>query len=785
MAGSANPEIHIWGPPIIDWLNVSDRPKWPTDKRLKISFQQGGIYLLMKLLGEMNSTDCVRLAKLKSQDKDSKKIEIPKKDATLSPLDENFGHTWSTWRQTKENEPEQYRLPLTGITSSDFGRYLIEPPDLGKPGVGERMLVLDVLWSDLKSQKKLFMFLAGIHREQEANEKKLYRTEKTDHADLEFLKKNITKEVIKSSQSKGERPEKHFDQVVVRFNARTPSDSFIEKHETEKNLKDKEQQFLEELCEYIPREKITVVTKLKLLRETGERIGESISWEQMLDDVARAVEKRYEKVCKRVITTVGLCGAVVVTFGNLGERNSHDLVYCVGKQENDDEAELEGRVIGNSTCVVAAFATEWMLCKQHGKAFGPAAVNSATQKGVAMIRALNQSGYTPNDSTSRQHLEFPFEVVRNSFFESSGQYRKDIATFSRDEGPSKRPWTILEKNNSKNSQDSSKLDFPLDIAKEIVKKGGRGILQSNGVDPTKLFPLYHVNHWQSADRNEIELVRSVHNMLRRYVLRSRSGEETKPISIGVFGPPGSGKSFVVKQIAKKLSLDDSQLTVNLSQMESPSELAHAFQRSRNFFLQGKIPVVFWDEFDSSLAGEPLAWLRYFLSPMQDGEFLDNGILQSLGNAIFVFAGGTTNKYDAFVSDLDSDNARQAKKRDFVSRLRAYIDVKGPNEDKDSNQEDRFVPVRRAFLIHSLLQKFETITIRNSNSTPGNEVRIDDRVIDAFLKIDSFTHGARSIENIIRQSSLSGKTAFDKSSLPPRNLLKMHVDVEKFMELVGD
>ena len=33
---------------------------------------------------------------------------------------------------------------------------------------------------------------------------------------------------------------------------------------------------------------------------------------------------------------------------------------------------------------------------------------------------------------------------------------------------------------------------------------------------------------------------------------------------------------------------------------------------RDEALRGKIPLVFWDEFDSSLEGMPLGWLRYFL-----------------------------------------------------------------------------------------------------------------------------------------------------------------------------
>jgi exodeoxyribonuclease-5 len=37
-------------------------------------------------------------------------------------------------------------------------------------------------------------------------------------------------------------------------------------------------------------------------------------------------------------------------------------------------------------------------------------------------------------------------------------------------------------------------------------------------------------------------------------------------------------------------------------------------------------LVFWDEFDSALDNQPLAWLRHFLAPMQDGAFQEGQIV---------------------------------------------------------------------------------------------------------------------------------------------------------------
>ena len=518
-------------------------------------------------------------------------------------------------------------------------------------------------------------------------------------------------------------------------------------------------------------ERTTIVTAIGDIRACAVRVSESLSWERLMEQVAAAVrsytcrfiEASTSKLAfERVIVTVGAAGAVIV------ENEKATLVFDRSGQEGDFERRFKGSMMGYNTCVLGGLAAAW--------AADPEGMNwkQATRDGIALARLLHLGGY----DADKGKLKFPSERLaqgyasRNAADKRMGEREKvwDLGVFEDSSNlvsNARGTWTILKQavlDGTPSNSRSELIRKVCDCARNIVRQGPAVALTS--------VPIETIGAWKSADRHEIEGVRSVKNAMQEYLQKSKP--ET-PLAVAVFGPPGSGKSFAIKQVAKDLGIDkDAQLTFNLSQFESAEELAGAFHQIRDLHLKGKMPLVFWDEFDTSCEGAPLGWLRYFLAPIQDGQFSDKGRSHPTGGGIYVFAGGTRPSFKQFCQAA-SDEDRAAKKPDFVSRLRAFIDVRGPNGDPNLVEDDVYV-IRRSFLLNAFLEQ------HGAHLKKNKQFQIGDGVLDALLRTTKYRHGARSMESIVTMSALKGRGTFEQSSLPPEHLLSMHVDARDFVEL---
>jgi len=303
------------------------------------------------------------------------------------------------------------------------------------------------------------------------------------------------------------------------------------------------------------------------------------------------------------------------------------------------------------------------------------------------------------------------------------------------------------------------------LARQISLHGPLKALQGWNI------PIAKYNYLLTVDRKEIEFLHNLKSLISEYMLNKNN----QPLSIAVFGSPGSGKSFSIKQLAKALDLPGQEIkdvTFNLSQFNenNPTDLHQAFHVVRDISLSGKIPLVFWDEFDS----KDLSWLRYFLAPMQDGEFQEGQLTHNIGKSIFVFAGGTCSCMEEF--EEKARTAVSEKGPDFLSRIKSFINVMGPNpvlpyaikKTSKLNLDDEITQlnlaknadpeyiIRRAILINSLLK------IGYKHLFKNDILQIDDGVLNAFLLAPKFKHGTRSMETIFKTSKLFGKEKYHRS-----------------------
>jgi hypothetical protein len=142
--------------------------------------------------------------------------------------------------------------------------------------------------------------------------------------------------------------------------------------------------------------------------------------------------------------------------------------------------------------------------------------------------------------------------------------------------------------------------------------------------------------------------------------------------------------------------------------------------------------------------------------------------------------------EQFGQGLDSDTYRSAKVPDFVSRLKGFVNVLGPNRQEAIGEQtevyyDPYYIIRRAILLRSILQRHAPQFFVNQGGI--RKLQIDRGVLHAFLNVGEYKHGIRSIEAIVAMSQLSGKSAYERSSLPPEAQLNLHVDGEEFLGLV--
>jgi len=533
-------------------------------------------------------------------------------------------------------------------------------------------------------------------------------------------------------------------------------------------------------------DRLTVVLPAAAMRASSASISRAFSWDQLIEQTVAEMETglnaRDLGRARGVVLQFRGAGAASFSrcrrqfgppadgeskFGDKTKRPQaifERLVYHPEELEGAFMARHPGEVFGATSILTAAVVRHELDAASYP-------LFLALGRGLAGVRGNQETGGGADD---RFNAGASLTPIGHSFHPKAGE----PAGIFR----SAFPHRFLGRNGDRSGDSSDLLgdltgpglEYIAAKASEIVLRGAPSALEAA--------PKARYGFFLSVDRDEIERFNALRSAILSY---QKNPRDSRPLSIAVFGPPGAGKSFAIKQLANELfGKGKAVIEFNLSQFADRSDLHTAFHVVRDASVKGQVPLVFWDEFDT---GE-LRWLKDFLAPMQDAEFSVGGVSHPFGKAIFIFAGGTSSDFDSFDHSGDESaegkSFRLAKGPDFVSRLRGFVNIKGPNPMPVENEEisaaeaDPAHLIRRAIILRSIIERQAGHLVH-----PGTgEVAICSSVLRALLRVRRFLHGARSLESVVNMSALIGAERFGVAELPSTDQLRLHV-TEDFMSWV--
>ena len=540
-------------------------------------------------------------------------------------------------------------------------------------------------------------------------------------------------------------------------------------------------------------DRLIVLVSIADVRRADVRVSQDISWERTAEDLVQ------ELTSSPALAGFRQARHVIVTFQNEGVlwmARSDDpavparlrLVFdpsCM-EEEWTRKTGVKGNAYGHHAAFSAALACRLVLDSACGE---ERALASGIERGLLAMRTIRLLGHGPVKTASPGFPEAEVgrliaRADRRDIWPASAAIQwMRLDSFGCSDvpapGASPGPWRMLE------ATDRELAGHPLYGKAYRIALAGTGALSN--------VPYARFGRLFTADRDEIEALRNLKRLMDAY---AESRSETRPLSLAVFGPPGAGKSFGIKQIAETVIEERRRAFVefNLSQFDDPEDLVGALHQVRDRVLDGKLPVVFWDEFDA----QDYRWLQFLLAPMQDGRFQEGQITHPIGQCVFVFAGATSYTCGGFgppekpasTSAADRERHRAAvasfrlkKGPDFKSRLHGFLDVFGPNPRQrfngrtwEDDPADVCFPVRRAILLRSLLGLMDE---RNA----ATRLEMDPGLLAALLET-RYSHGSRSFEKIVDSLKRAG-ASYRRSSLPSDEVLGMNVaDVAAFKRLLA-
>jgi hypothetical protein len=533
-------------------------------------------------------------------------------------------------------------------------------------------------------------------------------------------------------------------------------------------------------------------SKLRQNKQCGY-ISRGLSWQSTVEDMRRQLLENpgFESLsrCRHLIVTFSVDGALW-----LDQRDPRDmqqtratLIFDPEGAEAEWKDKLKGTIPSYSSIVAAAITYGVARALVRAEANEPLDLAVPIRAGLKAVRLLCELGHGRNTKIPEG---FPTEDIAKAITCDPPKITCDLPKEIAQDPPKARaceiqyrfaqsqipwskkgaplnnlePWKLVEA--LERGADLEAKQELLELACDIVKDGTKALRRKH-LPYARFGKLYTVN------RSEIEKLRLLWRQMNQYRQRNQG---TKPLSVGVFGDPGAGKSFGVEQIVEEVfGREERPLNFNLSQFNDVTDLLGAFHQVRDKALFGRTPIVFWDEFDCNHYN----WVKYLLAPMQDGHFQEGKLTHSVGKSVFIFAGGIHSTYAKFAEA--AEGLKSEKVPDFCSRLDAFYDVAGPNpRSENTPAETGWRPGTRRAVSHWLQR---ALMIRGVLDREGNPPKFSDPdLLVNLLRVREYKRGARSLEKLLTELRHKGGGTILWSDLPAPAFLGMHLDARDIEDL---
>ncbi|KAI1075542.1 hypothetical protein F5B20DRAFT_378838 [Whalleya microplaca] len=503
-------------------------------------------------------------------------------------------------------------------------------------------------------------------------------------------------------------------------------------------------------------EGLVVVVSADALRAEGIELSYGLSWEKSCEDFVEKIGTNGK------LDTLVTCANLIVLFGcdaaiyHRGRQMAEPiLIFDPLRTEGSFTRHNLGDLPGLIEIFIGGFVTfiGHEMTHQHKRTMKDFV--DGIQFGMRTMRRFAELGFKNDGMQHWPVYPHTTDMIR-------GQLPADLLitftipseTIASRSHLTGRKWSILHDN----------IGDAVQAAHHIVRRGA--------LSAANWIPVARFNDLIVLDRSEIESFRTIFHTVREYL----SGQQTRPLNIGVFGSRGSGKSFVSVQVVKAAAASCNRairlLRFNLSQLSNTEALSTAFNAARECALSGVLALVYINGFDTELQGAQLGWLTHLLLPMHVGQVLDHGEMHHIGPAILLLGSNNTASIEEFQELNREETDEIPRVQEFLSRLDGYINVLGIDK---VDEGDGMFPVRRAVVLRALLEE------REPKLQGASGISIDESVLSGLLMVPRFRHGIRSLRTIISTSKVTGKSHFEKGALPNIAQLHLHLDFDEFLK----